>query len=92
MLVDIDIQIRAKNGTTNNDLTGTPEPTVSNAVDLIQVSSGSAIFKSYTGPMCRKIAAYRNGVLPPQLLTGIVGGTWVGNDDPLLGWQTANFL
>jgi hypothetical protein len=91
MLVSLDIQIRAKNGTTNNDLTGTPEPTVSNAVDLIQVSSGSAIFKSYTGAMNRKIAAYRNGRLPPALLTGIVGGTWVGNDDPLLGWQTANF-
>jgi hypothetical protein len=91
MIVSLDMQVRAKNGATNNSFDAVTEKTVEQSITNITVNSGSAIFKSYTGEMCRKIATYRNGVIPQTLITGIAGGTWAGNEDPELGWQQALF-
>ena len=91
MLVGLEVEIRAKNGATNNDFDNVTEATVEQSITNITVNSGSAIFKSFSGEMCRKIATYRNGVLPKTLITGVAGGTWAGNDDPELGWQQASF-
>ena len=85
------VKIRAANGATNNDFDAAAEATVERSITKIEVKSGSAVFKSYDGEMCRKIATYRNGILPETLITGVAGGTWAGNSDPLLGWQEAVF-
>lgn len=90
-IVALYMRIRAKNGATNNDFDNIAEATVEQSITNIKVYSGSAIFKDYTGEICRKIATYRNGRVPDTLITGIAGGTHAGNDDPLLGWQQAMF-
>jgi len=63
------MDIRAKNGATSNIVDGAAAQTVSEAITKIEVRSGSAIFKSYTGEMCRRIAGYRDGKNPHALLT-----------------------
>jgi hypothetical protein len=90
MITEITLQVRAKNGALN-DFDTVVEATPEMAVKNIEVRCGSAIFKSYTGEMCRKIATYRNGRLPQSLRTSIAGGTWAGNGDPLLGWCQDSF-
>lgn len=85
------VKVRAKNGATANAPDGVIMPTIEEALSKIEVKSGGAVFKSYTGEMCRKIAAYRNGQLPHTLHTQAAGGTWAGNDDPSLGWMEYTF-
>jgi hypothetical protein len=91
LITQILVQCRAKNGATNNDFDAVAEATIERSITGITMNSGSAIFKQYDGEMCRKIATYRNGRLPNALITGVAGGTWAGNQDPELGWQTADF-
>jgi hypothetical protein len=83
--------VRAKNGATSNIVDGAAAQTVSEALTKIEIRSGSAIFKSYTGEMCRRLAAYRDGKNPHALLTQAAGGTWAGHADPLLGWNQEEF-
>jgi hypothetical protein len=85
------MKVRAGNGATYNSVDAGAEQTIEEAITKIEVRSGSATFKSYSGDHCRKIATYRNGRLPETLLTGIAGGTWAGNSDPLLGVQEMAF-
>lgn len=81
------LKVRAKNGATANAPDAAAMPTIESSITKINVKSGSADFKNYSGEICRKIAAYRNGKVPKTLYTQAAGGTWVGNDDPSLGWQ-----
>jgi len=91
MIVGLDVIIRAENGATSNTFDAAVETTVEMNIDKLEVRSGSAVFKSYDGEMCRKIATYRNGKLPNHVITGALGGTWAGFDNPLVGWQSAQF-
>ena len=86
-ILEMILKIRAKNGATQNTVDAAAQETVQKAISKIQIASGSSIFKSYSGEMCRKLAAYRNGKMPAALVSQKEGGTWGGNDDPLLGWQ-----
>jgi len=81
------LKMRAKNGATANAPDAATMPTVESSLRKIEVKSGSTIFKSYTGEICRKFATYRNGRLPYTLHTQAAGGTWAGDEDPSLGWQ-----
>ncbi len=85
------LKVRAKNGATANAPDAAAMPTVESALTKINVKSGSADFKSYSGEICRKLAAYRNGRVPKTLYTQAAGGAWAGNDDPSLGWQEYAF-
>jgi len=86
-ILEMVLKVRAKNGSSSNSADAAAQETVEKSVTKIQINSGSAIFKNYTGEMCRKVAAYRNGKMPEALITQRQGGTWAGNGDPLLGWQ-----
>ena len=87
MVLEYLLQVRSKNGATANAPDAVAMPTVESAVSKIEVKSGGTIFKSFNAEMCRKIATYRNGFLPPTLHTQDAGTTYAGNEDPELGWQ-----
>jgi hypothetical protein len=91
MIVGLNVMIRAENGATSNTFDNAVETTVEMNIDKIEVRSGSAVFKSFDGEMCRKISTYRNGKLPNHVITGAAGNTWAGFDNPLVGWQSAEF-
>ncbi len=91
MIVGLNLIIRAENGSSGNTHDGALETTIEQNIDKIEVRSGSAVFKSYDGEMCRKIATYRNGKYPNHIITGAAGGTWTGFNNPLTGWQHMNF-
>lgn len=90
-ILELLLKVRAKNGATANAPDAAAMPTVESSLTKINVKSGSADFKSYSGEICRKFAAYRNGKLPQTLYTQAAGGTWAGNEDPSLGWQEYSF-
>lgn len=90
-ILELLLKVRAKNGATRNSPDGAALQTVEEALTKINIKSGSADFKNYSGEMCRKFATYRNGKLPHTLYTQAVGGTWAGNEDPSLGWQEYSF-
>ncbi|HWQ95926.1 MAG TPA: hypothetical protein VN368_01000 [Candidatus Methylomirabilis sp.] len=90
-ILELVLKVRAKNGATRNSPDAAAIPTIESSITNIEIKSGSASFKSYTGEVCRKIAAYRNGRLPQTLYTQEAGGTWAGNEDPSLGWQEYTF-
>ncbi len=87
----LNLILRVENGASGNTFDAAVETTPEMNLDKIEVRSGSAVFKSYDGEMCRKIATYRNGRLPNHVITGAVGGTWGGFDNPLTGWQSMEF-
>ncbi len=86
-ILEMILKVRSKNGATRNSADAAAQQTVESSITKLQVNSGSAIFKSYTAEMCRKVATYRNGKTPAALITQKEGGTWAGNEDVLLGWQ-----
>lgn len=90
-ILELLLKVRAKNGSTANAPDAAVMPTPESSLTKIQVNSGSAIFKNYTGEVCRKIATYRNGHLPPTLHTQAAGGTWAGHQNPALGWMEYTF-
>jgi hypothetical protein len=90
-ILELLLKVRAKNGATRNSPDAAALQTIESSISKIEVKSGSASFKSYTGEINRKIAAYRNGRLPQTLYTQVPGGTWAGNEDPALGWQEYSF-
>jgi hypothetical protein len=83
--------LRAKNGATANAPDAAAMPTPQSSLTKIEVKSGSTVFKSYSGEICRTLATYRDGKLPPTLHTQAAGGTWAGNEDPSLGWMQYAF-
>lgn len=85
------LKIRAKNGANHNAADAAAQQTIEESINKIEVKSGSTMFKSYTGEICRKLATYRDGRLPQTLYTQIEGGTWAGNEDPALGVQEFTF-
>lgn len=89
-ILELELRVRAKNGATANAPDAIAMATVESSITKIQVNSGSAIFKSYTGEVCRKIATYRNGKVPYTMITEVAGGTYAPND-PSLGWHEAVF-
>jgi hypothetical protein len=90
-ILELMLKIRAKNGATRNAPDAATLQTIESSISKIEIKSGSATFKSYTGEINRKIAAYRDGLLPQTLYTQDPGGTWAGNEDPSLGWQEFTF-
>lgn len=90
-ILELLLKVRAKNGSTANAPDAATIPTPEQAISLIEVKSGSSIFKSYSGEICRKVATYRDGVLPYTLWTEAAGGTWAGHADPALGWMDFAF-
>jgi len=90
-ILELLLKVRAKNGATANAPDAATMPTIEQALSKIELKSGSTIFKSYTGEICRKLAAYRDGRLPHTLYTQAAGGTWAGNEDPALGWMEYSF-
>lgn len=90
-ILELLLKVNAKNGATRNSPDAAALETIESSITNIEVKSGSASFKNYTGEICRKIAAYRNGKLPQTLYTQVPGGTDAGNEDPSLGWQSASF-
>ncbi len=90
-ILELLLKVRAKNGATRNSPDAAALVNVEQALTKLNVKSGSADFKSYSGEICRKIATYRNGGLPQTLYTQKAGGTWAGNEDPALGWQEFSF-
>lgn len=91
MIVALNLIIRAQNGSSGDSYDNVVEQSIEMQTSKIEVRSGSAVFKSYNGEMCRKIATYRNGRLPNHVITSAVGGTWGGFDEPLNGWQSMEF-
>lgn len=85
------LKVRAKNSATGNSPDNATMNTVESCVSKIEIRSGSAVFKSYNGELCRKLATYRNGRLPQTLHSQANGGTWAGNEDPALGWSEYTF-
>jgi|GEM_PF-4757954 hypothetical protein len=85
------LKMRAKNGATANAPDAAIMPTVESSLTKIEVRSGSTIFKSFNGEICRKFTTYRDGKLPYTLYTQAAGGTWAGHADPSLGWQDYQF-
>lgn len=85
------MSVRMQNGATRNVNDAAAARTVEAAISKIEVKSGSTIFKSFTGEVCRKIASYRDGVTPETMYTQAAGGTWAGHADPSLGWQQYMF-
>ena len=85
------LTVRAKNSATGNSPDGVALQTIESCLSKIEVRSGSAVFKSYSGELCRKLATYRDGVLPSTLYAQANGGTWAGNKDEKLGWQEYTF-
>jgi len=85
------LKVRAKNTATGNSPDNVAMNTIESCISKIEVRSGSAIFKSYNGELCRKLATYRNGRLPQTLHSQANGGTWAGNEDPALGWSEYSF-
>ena len=85
------LKIRAKNSATGNSPDNVTMNTVESCISKIEIRSGSAIFKSYSGELNRKLATYRNGRLPQTLHAQANGGTWDGSSDPALGWQEFSF-
>jgi len=91
MIVGLNVILRVQNGASGNPHDAVTETTVEQGITKMEVRSGSAVFKSYSGEMNRKIATYRNGKLPGHIITGAVGGTWTGFNNPLTGWQHMTF-
>lgn len=85
------LKVRAKNSATGNSPDNAAMNTIESCISKLEIRSGSAIFKSYNGELCRKLAAYRNGRLPQTLHSQANGGTWAGNEDPALGWSEYSF-
>ena len=85
------LTVRAKNGATANAPDAVAMPTIESSITGVQISSGAAIFKSYTGEINRKLATHRDGGLPRTMYTQAAGGTYAGNDDPALGWMSYDF-
>lgn len=90
-ILELLLKVRAKNGATRNAPDGAAMQTIESSISKIEIKSGSATFKSYSGEVCRKIATYREGRLPQTLYTQDPGATWAGNEDPSLGWQEYTF-
>lgn len=90
-ILELDLRVRAKNGATRNAPDAAAMETPEEATTLIEVASGSTVFKSFTGEVCRKIATYRNGRLPYTLHTQEAGGTWVDGSNVGLGWMEYSF-
>lgn len=91
MIVGLNVKIRSQNGATGNTFDAAEETTVEMNVDKLEVRSGSAVFKSYNGEMCRKIATYRNGMLPEAIISGAAGATWTASSNDYNGCQEASF-
>ena len=91
MILGMALNVRAKNSATGNSPDAVALQTVESCLSKIEVRSGSAVFKSYSGEMCRKIATYRDGILPSTLYAQANGGAWAGNKDEKLGWQEYSF-
>lgn len=89
-ILELLLVVRAKNGATTNSPDAKALETIEKAIKKIEITSGSYTLKSYTGEICRKIATYRNGVLPHTLYTQAAGSTYV-NNDPTSGWQEYAF-
>ena len=85
------LKVRAKNSATGNSPDAVALQTIESCLSKIEIRSGSAIFKSYNGELCRKLATYRNGRLPQTLYAQANGGAWAGNQDEKLGWQEYSF-
>ena len=85
------LKIRAKNSATGNSPDNAAMNTIESCISNLEIRSGSAVFKSYNGELCRKLATYRNGRLPQTLHSQANGGTWAGNEDPALGWSEYSF-
>jgi len=97
-ILELLLNVRSQNGAASNASDGGDGTaadrtlkTVESSLTKIEVKSGSASFKNYTGEMCRHFSTYRNGKLPPTLHPQCAGGTWDGNNDPTLGWQEMMF-
>src|SRR5574337_412586 len=60
-ILELLLKVRAKNGATANAPDAAAMPTVESSLTKINVKSGSADFKNYSGEICRKFAAYRDG-------------------------------
>ena len=58
MIIGLNLILRSQNGATGDSYDGVTEQSPEMQTSKIEIRSGSAVFKSYNGEMCRKIATY----------------------------------
>ena len=67
MIGDLWLVARATNTATGDQSTSTAWNSIEKCMTNITIKSGSKTFKSFSGEMCRLMAADRDGRLPPEL-------------------------
>ena len=67
MIGDLWLVMRNTNAANGNQATSTAWQSIELNVDKIAIKSGSKTFKSYSGEMCRLIAAHMDGRNPPEI-------------------------